>query len=167
MPTVFQFDECSDCKSFIKRCNKEGLAVAKRFGKKHRRKGLKDPEMLAIYLALGGVIVTFDNNIIDEHVEDIPEHNPGFIIIEHSSEVPYTLTQASAEKIVARFKSTVPDWHQVSWANSIVRITEKSVFIFRKIGTDVTRNCYVELVETTCESQIRDHLMQNAQLSQA
>jgi hypothetical protein len=167
MATVFQFDECSDCKSFIARCNRQGLATARRFRKKHRGKGIKDPQMLPIYLALGGVLITFDNDMIEKHEDQIPEHNPGIIIIEHSPDVPYTLTQASVEKIIARFKSIVPDWHSVPWANSIVRITEKSVAVFRKLATGVTCDCFVELADATCDEKIRNRLLQNAEPNEA
>jgi hypothetical protein len=167
MATVFQFDECSDCRSFIKKCNDEGLAVARRFRRKHRHKGLKDPEMLAVYLGLGGVIITYDNNMIDEHPTHIPERSPGIIIIEHSSAVPYTFTQASAEKIIGKFKSILPDWHQVPWANSIVRITERSVSIGRKLETGVIYECVANLTDDNCHEQIRTHLVQNAQVNEA
>jgi hypothetical protein len=163
MATIFQFDECSDCVSFIKKCNKQGLAVARRFKKKHRRTGLKDPQMLPIYLGLGGVLITFDNDMIDDHEDDVPERSPGIIIIEHSDAVPYTLTQASVEKIIGRFKSILPDWHQVPWANSIVRITERSVAIGRKFKTGVAYDCHADLADVNCDQQIRNHLVQNAQ----
>jgi hypothetical protein len=167
MSTVFQFDECSDCRSFIKKCNQQGLAVARRFKKKHRHTSLKDPEMLAIYLALGGVLITYDNNMIDEHEDAVPEQSPGIIIIEHSSEVPYTLTQSSAEKIIGRFKTVLPDWNQVPWANSIVRITERSISIGRKRKAGVTYECVANLSDDNCHEQIRIHLVQNAQADEA
>lgn len=160
--TVFQFDECSSCNSFIRRCNKEGLAIARKFKDKHRSKGIKDPQMLKMYLALGGVLVTFDNDMIDDHTQHIPEKSPGIIIIEHSPDMPYTLTQKSVEKIIKAFKEKFPNWHVVQWANSIVRITEKSVAVCQKTSTEVRYNCWIELSDTECEKQVTEHLSKNA-----
>jgi hypothetical protein len=136
--------------------------VARHFKKKHRNKGLKDPEMLSFYLSLGGVLVTYDNDMIDEHLDAIPEKGPGIIVIEHSPAVPYTLTQKSAEKIVKKFKETLPDWHAIPWTNSIVRITERSVTVCKKTQATVEYNCEVELSDAVCPHQVRQCLTQNA-----
>lgn len=159
--TTFQFDENNSCTSFIRRCKKGGLASAKRFQRKHKNTGLKDPQMLAIYLALGGVLVTFDNHMIDDHEDDIPEQSPGIIIIEHSPAIPYTFTQKSAEKIIAKFKEKVPDWHQVPWENSIVRLSDATICIGRKQRGSVIYD-YLETVEGADDAGIKAQLALNA-----
>jgi hypothetical protein len=105
--------------------------------------------------------------MIDDHEGQIPEQSPGIIVIEHSPDLPYTLTIASVERIVAHFKSKLSDWHTVSWANSIVRITEKSVAVFRKRSTGVRCDCFVEFSDATCDEQIRNCLLQNSQANGA
>ena len=160
--TTFQFDENNECKSYIKHCNKEGLAAAKRFPRRHKNKQFSDPEMLNLCLSLGGVLVTFDHHMIDDHEPYIPEKSPGIIIIQHSRKIPYTMTQKSAERIIAQFKKTIADWHQVPFENSIVRITDESITIGRKLADGVTYDCHKELTEPNCGKEIREHLASNA-----
>jgi len=160
--TIFQFDENIDYKAYIKRCNQEGFAVVKRFPKDLKNTGFPDPEVLKRCLLLGGVLVTLDHHMIDDHEPDVPEKSPGIIIIQHSPKIPYTMTQKSAEKIIEQFKKRISDWHKLSYANSIVRITDESITVGRKKENVVTYNCYKELSEQDCEDEIRQRLNDNA-----
>jgi hypothetical protein len=123
--TTFQFDECSDSPTVINACNQQGLARAKRFSKKH--KGLKDPEMLAIYMGMDGVLLTQDCAMIEDHEECVPCLHPGIVMVGHSEKNPQTVTERSIRKIIGSFKESFHDWHTVSWSNSIVKITESTV----------------------------------------
>ena len=160
--TTFQFDENNSCTSFIKRCKKGGLANAKRFQRGHKNTKLKDPEMLKIYLALGGVLITFDNHMIDDHENDIPKTSPGIVIIEHSPRMLHPITQKSAEKIIGRFKDKLPDWHKVPFENSIVRISDASIIVGRKLDVGVVYDCHATLDDDNCDQKVRERLVKNA-----
>jgi hypothetical protein len=123
---------------------------------------MKDPEMLATYLAKGNVLVTFDRRMLEDHEADIPELSPGLIVIAHSPAMMKTLTQSSAEKIIKSFKDKLPDWHQVPWANSIVKITDSSVFVGRKTTEGIVFDCEASLADPKCDETIKRHLVQNA-----
>lgn len=160
--TVFQFEENNSCKSFIRRCNRVGAAEVKRYQARHRNKKIPDPQMLSIYLPLGGVLVTYDKAMLSMHRSDIPEKSPGIIVIEHSPKNLRTLTQSSAEAIIQRFKDKVPDWYEVPWANSIVRITEETVSVCRKAQDELVCDCHINLAADDCADKIRSALAENA-----
>jgi hypothetical protein len=145
----------------MRRCKKTGLAETSRFERRHRNKKMQDPEVMAYYFGLNRVLLTFDKALIDEHENDIPGLNPGIIVVQHSPALLRTLTQKSAEKIIAKFKEIIPDWYEVPWSNSIVRISDIAVEICRKEESGVVTLVYTELTETDCAEQIRKHLQQN------
>jgi hypothetical protein len=161
--TIFQFDENNECKQYIKRCNKEGFATAKRFPRRHKNKQYPDVEMLNLCLSFGAVLITFDNDMIDDHEAEIPQKFAGVVIIEHSAAMLHTITQKSAEKIIRQFKETIADWHKVPFENSVVRITDASIMVGRKINDVVIYECQKDLDEIDCATTVTEHLIRNAQ----
>jgi hypothetical protein len=92
-------------------------------------RGLKDPEMLNQLLPKGNPLITTDFALLDEHLDSIPEYHPGIILIANSESMPQTLTIKKVQAILKKFKTKFSQWHQVSWQNSIVCITQDSVTI--------------------------------------
>ena len=158
--TVFQFDECSTSKSYLKSCKKSGLAAVRRYPTKH--KGLPDPAMLEIYMAQEGVLVTYDHEIWVENEKHIPLTNPGIIIVSHSPAISYTLTQRSAANILDNFKGQFGEWHSVPWSNSLVTITDASVEVMRKSALGFETQLYRSLDQPGWQWELAERLKQNA-----
>jgi hypothetical protein len=129
----FQFDKCLDDIEVIDPCNGDNLVQA--LPLEEDLWNAKDPELLRVLMARSTPLVTIDRKLPRQHSAHIPDVHPGIIIvaysqyIDRSKETLRTITTRAAAKILRTFKSLVPDWHQISVANSIVEITNKGVEI--------------------------------------
>ena len=97
--------------------------------------------MLAIYMQGAGVLVTFDSNMVEDHGAHIPNVNPGIILVGHSPAIPYTVTATSASKIMTAFKGHLPDWHELSWQNSVAKITDATI----EVGHMAAQQFHIDL----------------------
>ena len=156
----FQFDECSSSNALLQECKRDGLCLPRRYPKKHSK--LKDPQMLGIYMAKDGTLVTFDLSLIDEHEAYIPPKNPGIILIGRSPRVMKTMTETAARKIMRKFKALFPDWCQLSWKNSIVKFTEATIFAGRIIEHGAIIDFLGEIDSDDWKSKLRDILTRNS-----
>ena len=154
--TKFHPDECSSARGLIRSCKKGGLAQVRRYPTKH--KSLLDPEMLYIYTKKDGVIVTFDLGMADENAEHIPVEHPGLIMIGHSPEISYTITEKSATKITSNFKDKFPEWHQIPWKNCIVKMTDATVEVGYILEGTITYLLHRSFEENEWQNDFRDCL---------
>ncbi len=125
--TTFQLDECLNDRTFADRCNAEAVGETQTFRYPRRLKGEDDPAVLADLLPRGNPLVTTDRAMPEQHGEHIRIPHPGIVIVCHSPDEPRTITASRAAAILARVKSSVPDWHRLPLANSIVFLTEVDV----------------------------------------
>jgi hypothetical protein len=123
----FQLDECISAGKLLSHCRRQNACVPFPFPKILKGKSVKDPEVLGKYMPLDRVLVTVDLSIVEKHGGHIPEANPGLIMLGPSPDSPYTTTVRLTMKMLAKLKAAFPDWHNVSWRNSIVRLTESSI----------------------------------------
>ena len=123
----FQLDECASSRKLLSSCKKQKLCVPFAYPRRFKGKAIKDPQVLARVMANGRALVTTDLAIVDRHCECIPINNPGLIMLGPSPGSPHTTTEKLMMKMLSNFKTYFPDWHDVSWRNSIVRITESTV----------------------------------------
>ena len=163
--TIFQFDECSTYLKYIAQCNKNpvGTTKAKRHKKKHQ--GLLDPDVLAIHMGGNSVFVTFDGRMVNEHGAHIPTLNPGIIIIGHSPSYSFTMTHVFACKILEDFKVSFPDWHTISWRNSIVRMTEISIEVGYNTASGFVSQFHELFRENGWQDAFKVFLAQNKTIS--
>ncbi|MEM8641502.1 MAG: hypothetical protein AAGG51_22205 [Cyanobacteria bacterium P01_G01_bin.54] len=122
---IFQLDECINGKKLEKGCSEEGLCKVYRYPR--NLKGEKDPQMLNELLPKGNPLVTIDYALLEDHLNAIPAKHPGIIII--NNEIPKTITLKIVRSILARFKSSFPEWYNLSLNNSIVLLTQESIEI--------------------------------------
>lgn len=155
--TIFQFDECSSARGLLRTCKRRELAQVKRYPTKH--KGLPDPNMLAIYTRKDGVIVTFDSRMADENAKHIPCGHPGIIMVGHSPDVPDTVTEKSATRIIDKFKNTFPDWHEISWSNCIVNMTNAYVKVGYISDHQVIYQIHKNFDDEDWQSEVRNCLV--------
>jgi DNA-directed RNA polymerase specialized sigma54-like protein len=125
-------------------------------------KGLKDPEMLNQLLPKGNPLITTDFALLDEHLNSIPEHHPGLILIANSETVPQTLTIKKVQAILRKFKTKFSQWHQVSWQNSILCITQDSVTILHVEAGYLKEDGYLTYQLFDFDKLLKSALCQNA-----
>jgi hypothetical protein len=160
MVTAFQLDECDDYASYSKRCNKAGLAQLRRY--KTKNKGTLDPQVIERCVKTNGTLLTTDGVFFSDNEQDIPERNPGFIVVEHSEAIPYTITQDSIEKILEDFKASFPDWSNISWKNSLVKISDAYIEIGRKTASGINFGFRADWTDENWQDGVRSALAGNA-----
>jgi len=158
--TVFQLDECCSAKKHRTACNKEGLSKVNKFPSGHR--SLKDPQMLEIYMKKTSVFVTTDSRLKDQHTDCIPNEHPGILIVAQSNTNFGTLTVDRAFNIIAGFKKSFPDWYNVVWRNSIVKITDECIEAGRKVGDEIKIEFFRELRLVGWQDEFKLYLSTNA-----
>jgi len=161
--TIFQLDECLNSKKLVLGCAKEELCKVFRFPSNMR--GLKDPEMLNQLLPKGNPLITTDFALLDEHLDSIPEYHPGIILIANSESMPQTLTIKKVQAILKKFKTKFSQWHQVSWQNSIVCITQDSVTILHIEAGHLKEDDYFIYQSLNWDQTLEDALCRNAKRS--
>jgi hypothetical protein len=129
--TIFQLDECLDCRSLVRRCEAHReVATVYRFPgdfktkEARQQKKQKDKIVVPHFIARGNPIVTTDLPIIEDNLDCISEPHPGFIIVSNETPTP-TIRSQHIVDILGSFKQGFPDWISVSWRNSVVRLTQK------------------------------------------
>jgi hypothetical protein len=155
---AFQFDECSADQKYAANCQKSGHSIVRNYPKRHKK--LKDPEMLEHYLAKkDGTLVTFDHRIWSQHSESVPLSHPGIIAIRN---LIYTMTHAIAQKMIEKLKADFPDWSVVSWANSLVTLTNDGVRVERKTPSGFEEVLYRDFKEADWQEALKGCLQTNA-----
>jgi hypothetical protein len=158
--TTFQLDECLNSKKLALGCAQEGLCKVFRFPSE--MKGLKDPEMLNSLLPKGNPLITTDFALLNEHLNAIPDSHPGIILIANSKSVPETLTIKKVQAILKKFKTQFSQWHQVSWQNSIVCITQDSINVLHIEGGHIKDDGYFTYQSLDWDKKLEDTLCKNA-----
>lgn len=125
--TTFQLDQCFDCKRFARECAAEGLCHTLRIPASLRNTA--DPEMLSAVMTNANPLVTFDRELPHEHTPFIPESHPRILIVSNYP-APQTMTVRIAQRVLNRFKTAVPSWHEAVWRNSIVELTSVGVEVW-------------------------------------
>lgn len=130
--TSFQLDQNVNKKSLARDCERQGLANVARFPSewKNRPGGFKDPDLLPIVMKGNRTFVTNDRKIAQENASAIPDEHPGIIIVGFCKGTVKPIGRGSIEGILASFKIKYPDWHVVSWSNTIAEITQQSVEVW-------------------------------------
>jgi hypothetical protein len=127
-------------------------------------KELKDPEMLN-QLPKGNPLITTDFALLDEHLNSIPEYHQGIILIANSESVPQTLTIKKVQAILRKFKTKFSQWHQASWQNSIVCITQDSVNVLHIEAGNLKEDGYFLCQSLNWDKTLEDALCRNAKQS--
>lgn len=141
---IFQLDECINSGMLADACNARGQCVAHRFPRRLKNHAVKDPDVLTEFFGAGKTIVTNDGEMLQTHVDDIPERHPGLIIVTHSPGFKREMTDAASAAILLEFKKQVPNWFEIPCDNSVVVLTEKSVRVLHKGGAALVTDLYAE-----------------------
>jgi len=126
--TKIQLDECIDCKRLAKACVKQNLVAIVRFPPELKTKVARenrlnrDELVLPRFLREGSTVLTTDYPIDSDNATFIPEKHPGIIIISNAHPTP-SVKFSDIEKTIDQFKVNVPNWHLLSWDNSITEIS--------------------------------------------
>lgn len=106
--------------------------MVKRFPDNLRNRGVKDPEMIAWFCEAGNPLVTTDKALHIAHAASIPNQHPGIIVL--AAVGNYVLSSRLLISLIGEFKSHVPGWQDVDFANSVVELWsrhEYDVFVYR------------------------------------
>lgn len=144
MKTI-QFDECVNSKELEAACRAEGKCIPHRFPKRFKGRGLGDPQVLELFFAQGKIVLTNDENILSDHLQDIPESHPGLVIVTHSDNCRDELTDTANRAILSNFKAMILRWDEVVCRNSIIVITESSIEVLHKEAGKLNRDFYIVL----------------------
>ena len=168
---TFQLDDCLRDRDFAASCYRDRrLANTERFPqdlstKKARRQGLqKDHMLLPRFFPGSRIFVTSDKRIVDDNINIWPDLHCGFIIVSDAKR-RNTAGFRQFTEAIRQFKSSFPDWHSVSWRNSIVHITQESVAVQRVTGNKISDNQGWYYSQTGWQNQLREALATNASLS--
>jgi len=159
---IYQLDECINSKKLETACRDEGKCMPHRFPKAHKGKGVKDPQVLAMFFSQGKVIVTNDKAMLREHVENIPELHPGLILIKFSDECKYEIDDQESAKILRHVKSKIPNWSSLACENSIAVATEKGLEILHKKDNKLLRNEGADYSDANFADKIEAALKENS-----
>jgi hypothetical protein len=134
-----QLDKNSDAKKLFLSCNAQGLVTCFRLPRSLRDEG--DDKVLAHAISRDRVLLTYDRTIITEFWQVVAGGCPGVVILAQDDHGPFTrqMTYPAAVKILANFKQDFPQWHAVSWDNSIVEILPSFICVNHVEPTGVTR----------------------------
>jgi hypothetical protein len=157
---TFQFDQCLNSKRFARDCQAEHLCETLRLPA--ALADAKDPDLLRTLMARENPLVTFDRALPRDHAPCIPERNPGIIVLTNFP-APQTMTIRIAQHILKRFKLAFPQWHEVSWMNSIVEITTINVEVWHVDQAKLIRNAYLGFDSADWQTQLQDLLRLNSQ----
>lgn len=129
--TVFQLDQCLNNRRLAKDCNDEGLAGVWRFPSELAQQPTSDPEMLARFMAADRPLLTTDGRLPWEHTSHIPNPHPGIVVIR--SNAKHTLRIEDARRILAGCKARLPEWHQLSFRNSILELWPDALDVYHVV----------------------------------
>ena len=159
---IFQLDENLNDSEFARECDEESKAAGiadlslKRFPK--RLRGEEDEVVLRNLLSSGGTVLTKDRGIATDGKDGIPDEHPGIIIIANAPSVRVTGNQA-VRQILRKMKTSVNEWHSLSFKNSIIEITQAGIEVRRKSDAKAK---YLDFAANGWESNLVSILKDNA-----
>ena len=156
--TTFQLDENANSRKFADECVRQGLCGVRRFPSSLR--GTKDADLLPQLMSASYPLLTFDRQIAQNNSEQIPERNPGILIVTDPGSV-HTLTVETARNILLNFKTVFTEWHKVSWRNSIVAISPSSVEVSRLAAGQLTTTLMLQLADHNVARRLSKTLQEN------
>ena len=77
------------------------------------------------------------------------------------------MTISIAQRVLQRFKVTFPDWHRISWANSVVEITTLGVEVWHVVRGRLVQDAYVGFDTADWPSRLLNILEENSQRGSA
>jgi len=125
--SAFIFDDCIFSKDLKVECDRQGLVSTQRLEDDLR--GKEDCIVLPAIVNRGSVLVTEDRRMAEENAEFLSNDHPGLLVVA-SEESTKTLTGRLVRAILNRLKSVLPNWHSVTMRNSIVEVTQRTVFVY-------------------------------------
>ena len=161
---TFQLDQWLNSKRFARDCAAEALCQTLRLPP--TLVDVKDPDLLRTLMAGVNPLVTFDRALPREHTSSIPRHHPGIIALSNFP-APQTMTIRIAQQVLKRFKTAFPDWHEVSWTNSVAEITTISVELWHVDQAQLVRDAYLAFDSVDWQTKLRELLQQNSQRDSA
>jgi hypothetical protein len=72
------------------------------------------------------------------------------------------ITTRSGPKILAGFKSALPDWHEIPWDNSVLELTPTLVFVYHTWNDVLVRTAILDRNEGDWPAEVRRNLEQNS-----
>jgi hypothetical protein len=108
-------------------------------------------------------LVTFDRALPHEHTASIPALHPGIIVISNYP-APQTMTVRIAQRILARFKVALPEWHSVAWTNSVVEVTSIGVELWHIDGPRLVQDTYLAFDSADWQNRLMSALQRNSRL---
>jgi hypothetical protein len=165
MPT-FQLDECLNDPEFAQECEDDSNAknipgVAVRLFPR-RLRGEDDDVVLRESLQLDGAILTKDRRIARDWIAAIPNQHPGIIIIANAPGNAATITVSIVKKILSNFKKAFPQWHALSFRNSVLEITQIGIEIWRASDNILLPSGYIQFDSNERETILIGKLASNA-----
>ena len=158
--TAFQLDQCLDSKRFARECAAEGFCQTLRLPPALRN--AEDAQLLTVLMADPNPLLTFDRTLPDEHTSSIPDQHPGIIVVTNFP-APQTLTIQIAQRVLNRFKTFFPAWHQVSWRNSIVELTTIGIEVRHVANGRLVKDVYFSFDEADWAARLLTTLQRNSQ----
>lgn len=157
--TTFQLDQCLNSKKFVQACNAQGLCAVHRFPSDLH--GLDDSNVLTRLLSTDKPLLTTDSRMALDHASAIPLMSSGLVVIHNDKDVR-TMTISIAQQVLREFKSAFPEWHTVSWRNSVVTVSSKNIEVSHAIGNTLVRDLFAEFAEPNWQSRVKAVLSQNS-----
>ena len=133
-----QFDENLNAKHLRLACSSEGLVTPIAFPSHLKSKS--DPDVLAALIPENNLIVTLDRGFIEDHASDVPDSHGGVLVVEQDVHTVGTMTSHRAQKILADFKKSCPDWHIRDWRNSIICLSQSLIEISHVSSGSIERD---------------------------
>ena len=136
---TIQLDECMNSKRLIKRCATEAKIATLPFPKEFEGRGIKDPEMLQWWNALGVMLLTCDERMAEDHMRFFPNQHKGIVVVCNGS---YDILNHSVMMMLfADFKSQLPEWDRLQPDNVIIELWHnhptRNVCVFRLLDGEL------------------------------
>jgi hypothetical protein len=160
--TTFQLDQCLDSKRFARDCAAQALCHTARLPPSLR--DANDPEILRALMVTPSPLVTFDRALPHEHTASIPALHPGIIVVSNYP-APQTMTVRIAQRILARLKAALPEWHLVAWTNSVVEVTSIGIEVWHIEGHRLVRDAYLAFDWADWQIRLTSVLERNSRLN--
>ncbi len=157
--SVFVFDDCIFSKDLKAECDRQGLVSTRRL--EDGLRGKDDCIVLPAIVDRGSILVTVDRAMPEENAEFLSKDHPGLLVVA-SEERTRTMTGRLARAIFHRLKSVLPNWHSVAIRNSIVRATQRTVFVYHADGGPMQYDWHWSLDDPTMPAALLAILERNA-----
>lgn len=163
--TIFQVDENFHDKKFIEACNQAGPQRV--WGFPAKKRGFPDESILTHFMALDKPLLTNDIRIVELHPAYVPDRNPGIIVVCYAKHHgnPRTATMRGLSAVIQKFKKRCAWWFEVSYANSIVQLTEMDVTVWHMQAGKLERDDCLQFSQPNWEPGLLSILNRNSNLS--